>query len=927
MKKRFVTTLFNTLLALLLSAAALQAQTIVTGKVTDSDTKEPLIGANIVVKGTVSGTTTALDGSFRLSTSTPLPFTIAVSVVGYEVKEVEITQNNQEVNFDLSSSTIFGQEVVISASRVEENILQSPVSVEKMDIVSIRQTAAPSFYDALANMKGVEMSTQSLTFRSVNTRGFNANGNTRVVQMIDGMDNQAPGLNFSVGNIAGISELDLESVELLPGAASALYGPNAINGILLMNSKSPFLYQGLSANVKTGIMNEAGRTEASTPFYDVAVRYAKAINDKFAFKVNFSYLSADDWQANDLRDQSLLNGSGVNNTSHTGNPGYNGVNTYGDETNENMITVAQNLISAGLLPQQALAVVPNVAVSRTGYAERDLADYNTYSMKLNGALHYKINDKVEALIQGNYGRGTTVYTGADRYSITDFYLSQIKAELRGSNFYVRAYTTLENSGDAYAVGTYAQGINEAWKPSATWFGQYVGAYVRAFTNQVPNVTPGNESAAHQFARSQAEIGRFEPGTPEFAQAAAAVRSKPIPGDAQGVGAKFLDKTNLYHAEFMYNFSEILDPKTLEIVVGANYRIYDLNSEGTLFATQRFDADRRKSDPTADEFNINEFGGYVQVQKKLFEDRLKLSGSIRYDKNENFKGQFSPRASAVLTVAKTHNFRASFQTGFRLPTTQDQYIELATPQATLLGGLPLFRDRYNMVNNPVYTLQNVQQFGGAFQAATQNPTVISQAQQIVTGQVQNGQIPNDPAVIATAVRNTVIGLALQQTGSILEPYQFQAFEPERVRSYEFGYKSLINNKLMIDGYVYFNEFLNFLGGQVVVQDRENEPTPSPLSLLSANTRNVYSFPVNSTETLRNWGWALGVDYLLPKGFSLTSNVSFNDIDDEDLPAGFETSFNTPNYRYNLGLSNRNLVKNVSFNITYRWQDELYGSRLS
>ncbi|WP_449438908.1 TonB-dependent receptor plug domain-containing protein [Pedobacter steynii] len=80
----------------------------------------------------------------------------------------------------------------------------------------LKELSAPSFYDALTNMKGVEISAQSLTFKSINTRGFNSNGNTRFNQLVDGMDNQAPGLNFSVGNIIGISDLDLDNVELLP---------------------------------------------------------------------------------------------------------------------------------------------------------------------------------------------------------------------------------------------------------------------------------------------------------------------------------------------------------------------------------------------------------------------------------------------------------------------------------------------------------------------------------------------------------------------------------------------------------------------------------------------------------------------------------------------------------------------------------------
>jgi outer membrane receptor protein involved in Fe transport len=247
-----------------------------------------------------------------------------------------VNGNDNALRIELAEQVIMANEVVVAASRVEESVLQSPVSVEKMDIRTIRETPAASFYEGLANLKGVDMSTQSLTFRSVSTRGFNANGNLRMVQQIDGMDNQAPGLNFSVGNIVGISELDLESVELLPGAASALYGPNAVNGILLMTSKSPFRYQGLSASAKWGLMHVDGRYRSASPMYDASVRYAKAFNNKFAFKANVSYLEAQDWQARDFRDQSLLNGFGPESGSRESNPGYNGVNVYGDEVNVNM---------------------------------------------------------------------------------------------------------------------------------------------------------------------------------------------------------------------------------------------------------------------------------------------------------------------------------------------------------------------------------------------------------------------------------------------------------------------------------------------------------------------------------------------------------------------------------------------------------------
>ncbi len=892
--------------------AEAQRVTTISGKITDAQSGEALVGANVYVKGRVTGTISDIEGNFSITANQEPPLTLVFSIVGYRTQELEITTTSVTgLNIKMEESYILGQEVVVSASRVEESILESPVSIEKMDIIAIREAAAPSFYDALANLKGVEMSTQSLTFKSFNTRGFNANGNVRTVQMIDGMDNQAPGLNFSVGNIVGISELDLESAELLPGASSALYGPNAINGILLMNSKNPFQYQGLSASMKTGIMAEEGRSTPNTGFYDFAARYAKAFSDKVAFKANIGYLTADDWQANDFRDQSFANGYNLQSGNRGANPGYNGVNIYGDENAVNMFSVAQSMVAAGALPEAALAIIPSTSLTRTGYLERDLADYNTESLKLSGALHYRITNKVEAILQGNYGMGTTVYTGADRYSIANFSMGQYKVELRGDNWYLRGYTTQERSGDAYAVGILGQGINEAYNPSQMWFPEYVGAYAQAFG------ATGDANAAHAAARAFADRNRLQPGTSAFDQAADAIKGRPIPGNAQGVGAQFVDKTNLYHGEGMYNFKNEIG--FAEFIVGANVRQYALNSEGTLFAT----------DTDGSEFTINEYGGYVQGSKKLLGDALKLSASARYDKNENFEGQWSPRASAVYTFANTNNIRLSYQTGFRIPTTQDQYINLATPQARLIGGLPLFRERYNFNSNPVYTLNTVTQFGGAVQASAANPALqqqaVAQATALVTQQVQAGQIApeNAPAAIAALVPQLVPVLAATANQELLTPYEFSEWKPERVKTYEIGYKSLIANKLLIDAYYYNSTFQNFNGGQILVQDANPGSGPASdlgLNLLSANTRQVYSMPVNRQEDIKSEGWALGLDYALPQGYRLGGNISYNALTNQEDLEGFITSFNTPEYRTNLTFANREVFENFGFNIVWRWQDE-------
>lgn len=866
-----------------------QAQQIsISGAVTDKTTGEKMAGVTVSVKGSLSGTISDGSGNFKLNTSRSLPLTLVFSYVGFKSEEVLVSNAGETLSIQLSSTEVLGQEVVVAASRVAQSILQSPVSIEKLDSRAIKATPAPTFYDALANMKGVEMSTQSLTFKSVNTRGFNSNGNTRVLQLIDGMDNQAPGLNFSVGNIVGITELDMDNVELLPGAASALYGPNALNGIVLMNSKNPFEHQGLSANVKSGILSDDGRSKATTGYYDVTVRYAHAFNDKWAFKVNFGYIKADDWQAYDTRDQSILNGHNLQDGSRANNPAYNGVNTYGDETNVNMYA---NLRPAALTPNNPLgmgiaqlsaatgglitpgqifnAFMPdsaNTFVSRTGYDERSMADYNTKNMKINGAIHYRIKDNLEAFIQGSYGTGTTVYTGADRYSIKNFRMGQYKAELKGSNFYVRLYTTQERAGDSYAIGTLAQGINEAWKPSAGangWFAQYFGAYAGAALTtfstafqtalaqgQSPTqafaaataAAKGGSTNFHNGARAAADQGRLVPGTAAFENAADTVKGKAIPGDARGVGAKFNDKTNLYQAEFMYNFSDLIP--FAEVLVGGNYRVYALNSGGSLFAL----------DDNGKEFRINEFGGYVQVAKSLVEDHIHLTGSIRYDKNENFKGQFSPRLSAVYTFLKTHNIRASYQTGFRIPTCQDQYIDLQTPQYRLIGGIPFMIDRFGLKNGPIYTLESVQ--AGAPQQ-----------------------------------------------------YEFRDFEPERIVAFEVGYKGLFANKVLVDAYVYSNNFKNYNGVQALVKPD------------GAGGNQIYSIPVNLDRDIKSWGWALGIDYSLPLNFAVGGNISYNDLRDDEGLTSAGVMWNTPKVRYNLYLGNRNIAgTNFGFNVTWRWQDK-------
>ena len=201
------------------------SQTTVSGNVVDQN-QEPVLGANVIVIGSSVGTATDFDGNFTLTVDLAPPFSIEISSIGYQSVTQEVIENNQSFSITMNEGDEL-DEVVISASRTPESIRESPVTIERFDARDILNASSPNFYASLENLKGVDVNKGSLTFNSVNTRGFATFANTRFVQLVDGMDNSSPLLNFVIGNFLGMNELDVNSVELLPGASSALYGANA----------------------------------------------------------------------------------------------------------------------------------------------------------------------------------------------------------------------------------------------------------------------------------------------------------------------------------------------------------------------------------------------------------------------------------------------------------------------------------------------------------------------------------------------------------------------------------------------------------------------------------------------------------------------------------------------------------------------------
>jgi len=798
-------------LANLIVITSFAQKNTISGSVANSVTKEKVGAVSVSVKGSTAGTFTDDKGNFKITVS-QLPVTLLFSSVGFELQQITVNNASDKVHVDFKPTSTLGQEVVLAATRSSIKSLESPVSIERMNRAMIVEAPSPSFYDAIANLKGVDMVTSSIMFKTPGTRGFNGSGNLRMNQLVDGMDNQAPGLNFAVGNIVGLNELDVDNVELLPGASSALYGSGGMTGTLLMTSKDPFKYQGLSVQFKQGVNHINDSNSSAAPYYDFAARYAKAFNNKFAFRISGEYIGAKDWIANDQRNFSIQSGQIVSGNKST--PNYNGVNAYGNESPLNIqqglqiaaqhYAAAGDQTTAGELNGIAAATPSNGYAFFPTYNENTLTDYNAYDLKASAGLFYKLTNTTTASLTGNFGSANTIYQGTDRYSLKNVRIGQYKAEVTGAHYYIRAYTTQEDAGSSYDMGATAQLINANY-----YAPNYINAYAVAFGTALGmGATPAQAySAATTQAKLYADANMLQPGTAAFTKALDSIKGIAIPN-----GGKFNDQTNLYVGEGMYNFSDLI--KWADVTIGTSTREFVLNSHGTIFAD------------TAGTISINETGAFAQIQKGFMDDMLKITVAGRYDKNSNFDGRFTPRITAVYRVAKDNFIRASYQTAYRFPSTQNQYIDLLLPSARLIGGLPSFITEYGLNTNTF-----------------------------------------DTATLGN----------FQRTGTPPTPYQYKQFKPETVASYELGYKGLVNKKLLIDAYGFYAQYTNFIGLTILSKD---PGTPEQKNF------GIYT---NSSTLVNTYGVGFGLDYLLPKGFIASGNFVYNDISnvESSLQTDFNT----------------------------------------
>lgn len=868
----------------LLASLQVIAQTQLSGTIKSATDKTPIIGASVLVKGTVIGTVTNTEGKFTLKVPAT-PFTIRITSIGFVKKEVEVSAASElTIEMDEENGTL--QEVTVTGNRVEESIVKAPVTVEKLGAKQLAQSPASDVYFSLQSLKGVDLLTQSLGFKSVNLRGFGANNNNRFVQLTDGMDNRSPGLGFGFGNVAGISDIDIESIEILPGASSALYGPDALQGIMLTKSKSPFEFQGLTAQLKMGV-NNVGKSYINSQLYsDIALRYAKQIGNRFAVKVNFQRLKGTDFIADDYSDRMHRGRPGffvadnaskttsigyIPNNNPATNLGYDGVNIYGDDFNNGgAFSFPANFANTSLAGK---------TVTRTGYTELELLQNGgeVFSNRANISLYYKLTDKIQASVGWYYGNGNMIRTAGFREYFPNYSRNQFRAEILGDEFFVRAYNTSQTA-EGYNLGNLAARLLSVWKVSTTW-----GAdFGKAFTGDIA------------AARAAADAGKPLAGSTEFNRIRdeligtynnVATTLKTSAGAAIN-GVRFADNSSMFHTEGMYNFKKLL-PKNIEVITGASFRRYSMLTNGTIFPTKR----------DGSEFTINEYGWYVQASPtlKLSENAsLRPVVAIRYDKNQYFKGGFTPRASAVLSVG-VHNFRASWQSAFRNPSPNQL---LADGKTGEVGGSQAALEGANVYSNPIYTEASVNKFrtsGNTADLVKYNPN------------------PDN-------------------------------FTTEKIKTWELGYKTLIANKLYVDAFYFNSTYNDFIATQNYIQAKTVGSTDDLKQAASSTTYQVNS---NNFNQIYVNGWGLGLEYGLGKGYTLSANyanqvgtITPKDAAGNTLKDAFgdeivkrkmsnaevaqvgRNFFISPENRYNISIANPKVTKRLGFTVSYRWTDKMW-----
>ncbi len=279
------------LLLLLVSATAFAQRGTVTGKITDADTGDPLLRASVVLEGAATGAFTDASGmySFEIPAGER---TIIVSYLGYKTATSKVTVvAGQAVTLDvaLETTAFQGEEVVVTASRRAEKLTNAPATISVVNAQAISELPSFNVAELLGRQRGVDYVRSGVLGIGINARGFNSAFNPKNLQINDGRLSSLVATGLPLGALSTTVKEDIERIEVILGPSSALYGPNAHNGLLNTITKDPRTYQGTTVALGAG----------NQKVFTARLRHATKVNDWFAFKLSGEYTKGEEFDYTD----------------------------------------------------------------------------------------------------------------------------------------------------------------------------------------------------------------------------------------------------------------------------------------------------------------------------------------------------------------------------------------------------------------------------------------------------------------------------------------------------------------------------------------------------------------------------------------------------------------------------------------------------
>lgn len=390
------------LLVCLISLNSLMAQTA-SGTVTDEN-GDPLFGVNVIEKNTLNGTTTDFDGKYTLNLTTDNP-SVVFKFVGYRDKMIAFT--GAKINHQMKVDEIGLDAVVVSASKRKERILDAPASVTLISAEKIENTAAVVATDNLKSIPGVDIIPTGLVSANVAVRGFNGIFSGSMLTMVDNRIGQVPSLKVNAFQLMPGSNDDIERIEIVRGPGSALYGPNAADGVMHIITKSPLDIRG-DHNTETTISFTGGSRSVWAP----NIRHAQKISDKVGFKISGGYMQGHDFPYYDPREPT---------------PGTNFV--------------------FGTVRDGVQFEVDSAAGLQTFDRDFFIQKYN-----FDTRIDYAVSKDVDFTFSGGYANTTNLeLTGLGGAQGVDWGYTYAQVRARYKSLFVNYFMNSSNSGDTYLI--------------------------------------------------------------------------------------------------------------------------------------------------------------------------------------------------------------------------------------------------------------------------------------------------------------------------------------------------------------------------------------------------------------------------------------------------------------------------------------------